>query len=203
MSQNATATAQRSSPRISMQVPVMVHGVCRDKTSFQEETSTIVVNAAGGLVNLASGVDIGDTVLVVNKTTRRSQECRIVYRGKDWDGQPQAAIAFGGTIPNFWRVTRREPRMPVIVPIRVRGTDPQGHRFTQSAQALDVSRHGARLDGIGYLTRPGETIEVKRRWQSARYRVLWVGDPGTPEAGQAGVYALQPGKNPWGIDFTA
>ena len=71
---------------------------------FNEETSTLVVNAAGGLVTLNSGVDIGDTVLVVNKTTRRSQECRIVYRGKDWQGNPQAAIAFGGTIPNFWRV---------------------------------------------------------------------------------------------------
>jgi hypothetical protein len=201
MAQGASVTAQRSSPRISLQVPVMVHGVCRDKTSFNEETSTLVVNAAGGLVTLNSGVDIGDTVLVVNKTTRRSQECRIVYRGKDWQGNPQAAIAFGGTIPNFWRVTRRERRVPVSVPIKVRGVDSEGHQFTQSAQALDVSRHGARLDGIGYVTRPGETIEVKRRWQSARFRVVWVGDPGTAEAGQAGVYALQPEKNPWGIDI--
>jgi len=201
MAQGASVTAQRSSPRISLQVPVMVHGVCRDKTSFNEETSTLVVNAAGGLVTLNSGVDIGDTVLVVNKTTRRSQECRIVYRGKDWQGNPQAAIAFGGTIPNFWRVTRRDRRVPASVPIRVRGVDSEGHQFTQSAQAIDVSRHGARLDGIGYVTRPGETIEVKRRWQSARFRVVWVGDPGTAEAGQAGVYALQPEKNPWGIDI--
>jgi hypothetical protein len=202
MAQNATATARRSSTRISLQVPVMVHGMSRDKTSFQEETSTLVVNAAGGLVALNSGVDIGDTVLVVNKTTKRSQECRIVYQGKDWQGKPQAAIAFGGPIPNFWRVTRRERRVPVSVPIRVCGVDQQGHRFTQSAQAIDVSQHGARLDGIGYVTRPGETIEVKRRWQSARFRVLWVGDPGTPEEGQAGVYALQPEKNPWGIDLS-
>jgi len=201
MAQGASVTAQRSSPRISLQVPVMVHGVCRDKTSFNEETSTLVVNAAGGLVTLNSGVDIGDTVLVVNKTTRRSQECRIVYRGKDWQGNPQAAIAFGGTIPNFWRVTRRDRRVPVSVPIKVRGVDSEGHQFTQSAQAIDVSRHGARLDGIGYVTRPGETIEVKRRWQSVRFRVVWVGDPGTAEAGQAGVYALQPEKNPWGIDI--
>ena len=201
MAQGASVTAQRSSPRISLQVPVMVHGVCRDKTSFNEDTSTLVVNAAGGLVTLNSGVDIGDTVLVVNKTTRRSQECRIVYRGKDWQGNPQAAIAFGGTIPNFWRVTRRDRRVPVSVPIKVRGVDSEGHQFTQSAQAIDVSRHGARLDGIGYVTRPGETIEVKRRWQSARFRVVWVGNPGTAEAGQAGVYALQPEKNPWGIDI--
>jgi hypothetical protein len=180
----------------------MVHGVCRDRTAFHEETSTVVVNATGGLMPLASGVNIGDTVLVVNKTTKRSQECRVVYRGKDHEGKPQAAIAFAGPIPNFWRVTRREKRVPASIPIRVRGVDSEGNPFTQSAQAVDVSRHGARLDGIGYVTRPGETIEVKRRWQSARYRVLWVGYPGTPEAGQVGVYALQPQKNPWGIDLS-
>jgi hypothetical protein len=202
MPQNGTAAAQRASERIFLEVPVMVHGMCRDRTSFQEETSTVVVNAAGGLVTLSSGVDIGDTVLVVNKTTKRSQECRIVYRGQDWQGKPQAAVAFGGPIPNFWRVTRRERRVPVNISISVRGVDPQGNRFTQSAHAIDVSKHGARLDGIGYVTRLGETIEVKRRWQSARFRVLWVGDPGTPEAGQAGVYALQPEKNPWGVDLS-
>jgi hypothetical protein len=202
MGQTSTITRQRSSPRICLQVPLMVHGVCRDRTAFQEETTTLLVNATGGLMPLASGVNIGDTVLVVNKTTKRSQECRVVYRGKDQEGKPQAAIAFAGPIPNFWRVTRREKRVPASIPIRVRGVDPEGNAFTQSAQAVDVSRHGARLDGIGYVTRPGETIEVKRRWQSARYRVLWVGHPGTPEAGQAGVYALQPGKNPWGIDLS-
>jgi hypothetical protein len=202
MAQNGTAAAQRASERMFLQVPVMVHGTCRDRTSFQEETSTVVVNAGGGLVTLSSGVDVGDTVMVVNKTTKRSHECRIVYRGKDWEGKPQAAIAFGGAIPNFWRVTRREKRVPVSVPVRVCGVDPQGNRFTQSAQAVDVSKHGARLDGIGYVTRPGEMIEVKRRWQSARFRVLWVGNPGTPEAGQAGLYALQPEKNPWGVDLS-
>jgi hypothetical protein len=202
MEQNATATVQRYSKRTFLQVPVMVHGMCRDKTRFQEETSTVVVNATGGLVALSSGVQIGDTVLVVNKTTKRSQECRVVYRGQDHHGKPQAGIAFGGPIPNFWGVARRERRVPVSVPVRVRGVDQQGQPFTQSTQVIDVSRHGARLDGIGYLTRPGETIEVKRRWQSARYRVLWVGNPGTPEAGHAGVYALQPEKNPWGIDLS-
>lgn len=202
MPENSVVSAQRSSQRISLEVPVMVHGMCRDKTSFHEETSTVVVNASGGLLSLASRVDIGDTVLVVNKTTQRSQECRVVYRGTDYHGKPQAAIAFGGKIPNFWRVSRREKRLPVQVPVRVRGVDPHGQTFSQSAQAIDVSRHGARLDGIGYVTQPGETIEVKRRWHSARFRVLWVGHPGTPEAGQAGIYALHPDKNLWGVDLS-
>ena len=197
-----TAMAQRSSERLPLQIPVTVHGMCRDRTAFHENTSTVVVNASGGLLSLASGVDIGDTVLVVNKTTQRSQECKVVYRGKDHEGRPQAAVAFGGKIANFWRVSRREKRVPVNVAVRVRGVDADGQRYTQSAQAMDVSRHGARLDGIGYVAQPGQMIEVKRRWRSARFRVLWVGTPGTPEAGQAGLYALQPEKNPWGVDLS-
>lgn len=202
MAQNLTTAAQRSTKRIPLQVPVMVHGMCQDKTSFHEETSTLVVNASGGLVALASGVNIGDTVFVVNKTTQRGQECRVVYRGKDHEGKPQAGIAFGGAIPNFWRVSRRERRVSANVPIRVRGVDQQGQPFAQKTMAIDVSRHGARLDGIGYVTKSGETIEVKRLWHSARFRVLWVGAPGTAQAGQAGVYALQPDKNLWGIDLS-
>lgn len=202
MTPSLTAVAQRSSERLPLQIPVTVHGMCRDRTAFHENTSTVVVNASGGLLSLASGVDIGDTVLVVNKTTQRSLECRVVYRGKDQEGRPQAAVAFGGKIPNFWRVNRREKRLPVDVAVRVRGVDVEGQRYTQSAQAMDVSRHGARLDGIGYVAQPGQMIEVKRRWRSARFRVLWVGHPGTPEAGQVGLYALQPEKNPWGVDLS-
>ena len=104
MAQGASVTAQRSSPRISLQVPVMVHGVCRDKTSFNEETSTLVVNAAGGLVTLNSGVDIGDTVLVVNKTTRRSQECRIVYLGDTSEKGTRIGVEFLSPSPHFWGV---------------------------------------------------------------------------------------------------
>lgn len=193
--------ASRSSTRISLHVPVMVYGWSKDDTSFHEEASTILVNASGALLPLTAKVAIGDTVFLVNQATQQEQECRVAYLGTDAKGKARAGIAFRHPAPNFWRVNRRETRIAKTIRVSVKGTDRAGHSYVQSAQALDVSRHGARLDGIGFVTWPGETILVKRRWRSARFRVLWVGDPGSPQADQAGVFALDPSKNIWGVEF--
>jgi len=93
---------------------------------------------------------------------------------------------------------RRELRISKAVRVWVRGKDRTGHKFSQSAMAVDISKQGARLEGIGFLTWPGEIIVIKRGWRAARFRVIWVGDVG-PQAGQAGIYLLDSGKNIWGI----
>lgn len=201
MTTNFATPAARTSNRISLEVPVSVHGRCKDRAEFHEDTSTLVVNAGGALVPLASNVSLGDSILIVNKSTKREQECRVAYIGKDSRGAAQAGLAFRTPLPNFWRITRREPRVTKKIRVKVRGTDPEGNTYVQSVDVLDISRHGARLDGIGYVAQPGQTIEVKRLWHSARFRVLWVGNPGTPEAGQIGAYAIEPNKNVWGREL--
>jgi hypothetical protein len=35
--------------------------------------------------------------------------------------------------------------------------------------------------------------------RTARFRVIWVGQIGTSQAGQAGIFALEPDKNVWGV----
>ena len=81
----------------------------------------------------------------------------------------------------------------------MRGTDLNGNQFRQSAQSLDVSRSGGRLDGVGRLTWPGTTVEVRRGWRKALFRVVWTGRKGTPQASHIGICCLEPGKNLWGI----
>lgn len=191
----------RSGARISLHIPVLVYGWSRSDGSFHEETSTILVNASGTLVPLSAKVALGDTVFLVNKSTQREQECRIAYLGADAKGRQRAGIAFVQPLPNFWRVPRRESRIAKTIRVSVKGVDRGGNSYVQSAQALDVSRHGARLDGVGFVTWPGETIVVKRRWRSATFRVLWVGEAGTPQADQVGLFALEPNKSIWGVDF--
>ena len=90
--------------------------------------------------------------------------------------------------------------MPKTVRVIVKGTDPKGHPFAQSAYTVDLSEDGARLDGIGFLTSPGQTIEVRRLWRKARFRVVWIGHVGTTESNQAGV-VLQSEKNIWRIEL--
>jgi hypothetical protein len=189
----------RSSKRISLHVPVMIHGLAKDKGSFQEETTTSLVNASGGLLPLTTDVALGDKLLIRNKQTKKEHECRVAYVGRDVYGKLRVGVAFNHPDPDFWKVNRREPRVTKRIRVSVRGKDRSGHAFVRNVCAVEVSRHGARLEDVGYLIQPGETIHLKRYWQTARFRVTWIGQAGTPQDGQVGVLALEPDKNIWGI----
>src|SRR5260370_1263630 len=91
---------------------------------------------------------------------------------------------------------RSSARVSVSIPVYVKGIDHNGNPFIQSAYTVDVSKSGARLDGVGYLTGPGDTIEVRRFFRKARFRVIWIGDMGTSEANQIGILCLEEEKNP-------
>lgn len=188
----------RSSPRISIHIPVMAYGWSQNEISFHENSMTLLVNASGGLITLQAQVSVGDTIFVVNQSTQGEQECRVAYVGPAFEGKLRVGFAFKRQAPSFWKIERREVRVSKPIKVWVRGKDRTGHQYSQSASAVDVSKNGARLDGIGFLTWPGETIEVKRGWKTARFRVIWVGDVG-PRSGQAGVYLLDTGKNIWGV----
>jgi hypothetical protein len=187
----------RSSPRISIRIPVMAYGWSHNEISFHEDTTTLLVNASGGLIGLAAKVNVGETIFVVNKTTQAELECRVAYVGPEFEGKLRVGFAFKRQAPSFWRIDRREVRISKPLRVWVRGKDRSGQKYSQSALAVDISKRGARLDGVGYLTWPGEIVEVRRGWRRARFRVIWVGDGAQAE--QAGVHSLEPGKNIWGV----
>jgi hypothetical protein len=192
---------QRYNPRIPLQVPVMVRVTCSDRTSFCEDTSTMIVNGNGALVPLSIKLSVGDTIFVVNKSTQREQECRIAYVAPDVHGKVWAGVAFKRPLPNFWRVSRREARIVKTIAVKAGGVDPQGQPYSQSTHAIDISRRGVRLDGIGYLASPGDAIVVKRLWRTSHFRVMWIGQIGTPQAGQIGAFSIEPNKKFWGADL--
>jgi len=178
---------QRSSERASLRVPVVVYGWVKNQGAFHEDTYTVLVNASGGLVTLSAKVEIGETLFVVNKNTREEQECRVVYVQQPTDGKANVGLAFKREVPGFWRTNPRKARVPKTVQVWVRGVDRSGNPFMQSAQTIDIGQSGARLDGVGYLTGPGDILQVKRGWRKARFRVVWIGQLGTPEANQIGI----------------
>ena len=96
---------------------------------------------------------------------------------------------------------RREQRIAINLSVIVRGQDSQGNPFRQSARTLDISRTGARLDGIVCLPGPGVPIEVEYKGQKAFFSVKWIGPPGTRHAGQIGVRSLSPDKQIWKEQF--
>jgi hypothetical protein len=186
----------RSSHRACLHVPVLVCGWSAN--SFHEETKTLLVNAGGALLALDSSVTLGETIFLTNKATQQERECRVVYVASAAHSKLQVGAAFQRPAPHFWR-SRRESRMSKTIRVKVRGLDRNRHPFAQSTYALDISRQGARIEGVGYLTSPGETIQVRRHLRTARFRVVWIGELGTPQAGQAGVFMLEPTKNLWGV----
>ena len=107
----------------------------------------------------------------------------------------------GGAPPVEAQLRKRqgETRSPQAVRVWVSGSDPNGNPFSQSAHSLDISRGGARLDGVGFLTEAGMLLEVKRGWKKAQFRVVWVGELGTNRAGQVGIRCIEPEKNIWGL----
>jgi hypothetical protein len=96
---------------------------------------------------------------------------------------------------------RREPRAQVRLPVTVYGIDATGSPFKQTAYACDVSRRGARIDGIACLRGPGESVEVEHRGKKAKFLVVWVGIPATPEDGHIGVRLLERNKSIWVLDL--
>jgi hypothetical protein len=92
----------------------------------------------------------------------------------------------------------REPRVHKEVPVRVRGTDYDGNRFSQDTFTLNLSRHGVRLECGGPVKGPGEIVQLQRGWKKAHYQVVWVGEPGTLTQTQIGLQAMDPNKNIWG-----
>ena len=95
----------------------------------------------------------------------------------------------------------QEVRIAKELSVKVSGVDRFGNDFQQSATTVNVSRYGARLSGIACVN-TGNTIEVSAGWfRKAKFRVVWAGAPGTPEASQVGIQALETKANLWEMDF--
>ena len=95
---------RRRSMRVLLSVPIVVAGKDKDGKDFSEETRTLVVNAHGALISLATPVIAGQEVLISNKATHKSLECRIVYLGNTQDNKTQMGIEFIKASATFWQI---------------------------------------------------------------------------------------------------
>jgi hypothetical protein len=199
ISTETTKKTPRSSERMPLRFPVVVYGFTKDSGAFHEETETQTVNSSGALVMLRTKLSIGDSVFLVKRSSGVEQEVRVAYLDAYTDREFKVGLAFKHPIPDFWRNTRKQKRLPKVLRVVVKGTDSRGHPFKQSSHTIDLSPDGARLDGIGFLTSPGQTIEVRRHWRKKKFRVVWIGQVGTTEANQVGVFGLQNEKDIWHV----
>jgi hypothetical protein len=195
----------RSSARISMRAPVVVYGFAGKSGAFHEDTETVMVNSSGALVILKTKLEVGETVFLIHKASRAEQEVRVAYVDRYSERETRVGLAFKQPVSDFWKKNRKEPRVPKSLSVIVKGIDSKGHPFAQTAYTVDLSQDGARLDGVGFLTAPGQTLEVRRRWglRKGRFRVVWIGQVGTSESNHVGVFSLQRDKDIWRVELPA
>lgn len=85
---------------------------------------------------------------------------------------------------------RRDPRVKMVLPIRVAGRDADGKAFSQLAHTLDFSRSGARIGGVQAALQVGDELTVSYKRGHGRFRVQWV----NANRLEVGVQNLEPGK---------
>jgi hypothetical protein len=85
----------------------------------------------------------------------------------------------------------------VEVPVRIFGTDSNGKIFSEKVATVKVSRRGVELRGVQAQLKLGEVIGLTYGQTKINFRVVWVGEAGTPNAGHAGLLNTAPDKTLW------
>jgi hypothetical protein len=99
----------------------------------------------------------------------------------------------GTSEPNSTEPTvhqRREPRIVVSLPVQVWDQEHE-ESLRQTASMIDVSHHGARIGDLAFHLKAGDVVHLVSDGGDARFRVIWVGESGTPQEGQIGLQSLK------------
>lgn len=89
-------------------------------------------------------------------------------------------------------MTRQEHRERIVLPVKVHGSNAKGEPFAEMACVTDVSRNGARLEGVQAPAHVNQIITLENEGQQLKFRVAWVGEAGTRMAGCIGLQSLEP-----------
>jgi hypothetical protein len=96
---------------------------------------------------------------------------------------------------------RHEKRLHLAVPVKV---FPDVASFeSQNCCTYEISTNGARLVTPPGIKNVGQTIWLQRQNRRAKYKVAWIGEPGTSLAGQVGVESLEPSNVIWEPEIKA
>jgi hypothetical protein len=88
-----------------IQVAVKIRGTDAHGRKFEEEASTLAINAHGALMLLQARLTSGSAVVMQHKQTEEEQECHVVFLGPVRAGQGEIGLEFSEPRPSFWRVT--------------------------------------------------------------------------------------------------
>ena len=81
--------------------------------------------------------------------------------------------------------------------MRLFGTDYNGKIFSENLTTVDISQHGAKIQGLRAKVKVDEIVGATCGKNKVHFRVKWAGGAGTPAEGQVGLLNLSPEKPFW------
>lgn len=95
----------RRSQRLALQVPVLVYEIARDgQTIVDEEACAVVVSKHGAMLILNPQATSARRLVVMNKRTKETRECRVVFVGPGNATKRRVGVEFVEDAPNFWGI---------------------------------------------------------------------------------------------------
>jgi len=108
-SQSTTYSTPRRSRRIWFTMPIRISFLVEERVQWEEETSTVVVNAHGALILLNHEVTVGQVLAVSDLGSAEGRKCRVVMLGARTSGMTEVAIELLAPYGSFWRVSNPPP----------------------------------------------------------------------------------------------
>lgn len=94
---------QRRSHRVHIAISVLVRGK-RGNVRFEEETTTTVVNSAGGPMLMIATPLQGELISMISKKTAEELACEVAFVGAAEGNRAQVGFEFLEPSPKFWRI---------------------------------------------------------------------------------------------------
>jgi hypothetical protein len=96
---------RRRTQRVSLTVPLAVHGQNEDGTKFCIHAKSNAVGQHGAQIESEHPLVIGQIVVVVNENSTRKTEARVASIQRKRDGKTYVGVEFLSTEINFWSMT--------------------------------------------------------------------------------------------------
>jgi hypothetical protein len=107
--QPAAFATPRRSRRIWFVMPIRISFFVAEQLQWEEETSTLVVNAHGALILLNHEVSAGQVLTIANLGSAERHKCRVVMLGARTSGMTEVGIELLEPAATFWRVKNPPP----------------------------------------------------------------------------------------------
>jgi hypothetical protein len=85
--------------------------------------------------------------------------------------------------------------------VQLWGTDAQGRPFLEVVCTENLSDQGAHVKGVCMPLRPGDVVGLKYNGRNSLFRVVWVGEEGSPYESHAGLKGTTASASLWDVNL--